>query len=89
MKSVYSLETEEIQAAIKLASTNDIQFEGVKEPAEELQQQQKKSAITVIPTLPEYRYIHTCDRCGCHAVSSLLFAGGTPLRFCANCGQEE
>ena len=89
MKSVYNLEMGEIETAMRMASTNNIRLEGVKEPAPKGQQQQRQSGITVIPTLPEYRYIHTCERCGCHVVSRLLFAGGTPLKCCANCGQEE
>lgn len=57
--------------------------------AREIYERQGRAAITVIPIMPEYRYLHTCDKCGCHAVSRLLLAGGTTLRFCASCGEGE
>jgi len=43
------------------------------------------SPITVIPSLPEYRYLHTCEICGCHVESRLLLFGGGSLKVCANC----
>ena len=43
-------------------------------------------SITVIPSLPEYRYLHTCEACGCHVASHLRLSGDSPVSVCANCG---
>lgn len=45
-------------------------------------------AITVLPTLPKFRYVHTCPHCQCH-VQSTLRIGATELRFCSGCERVE
>jgi len=45
-----------------------------------------RGKITVLPTLPKFRYLHTCSKCGCH-VESTLRIGGTSLRLCPGCEQ--
>lgn len=44
--------------------------------------------ITVLPTLPKFRYIHTCPHCQCH-IQSTLRIGATELRFCSGCERVE
>ena len=48
---------------------------------------QRKSPpkITVIPTMPKYRYLHTCPKCNCHTASYLNLSGSTALKLCSNC----
>jgi len=46
------------------------------------------SSITVLATMPEYRYAYTCEVCGCHLSSHLRLYGGSVLKICANCGYE-
>lgn len=43
--------------------------------------------IKVLPTLPWMRYIHTCPRCGCHAVSKIggSLTEGWESVLCKNC----
>lgn len=43
-----------------------------------------QARITVLPTLPKFRYLHTCPKCGCHVQSTLRLAGAT-LRVCPAC----
>lgn len=43
-----------------------------------------RASITVIPTMPPWRYLHTCSACGCH-VQATLRLGGTDLHLCAGC----
>ena len=45
-------------------------------------------AITVLPTLPKFRYIHTCPHCQCH-IQSTVRIGATELRFCSGCERVE
>lgn len=47
-----------------------------------------KERITVLPTLPPWRYLHTCAVCGCH-VQTRLCLGGTALMICASCEHVE
>ena len=42
-------------------------------------------SITVLPTMPVWRYLHTCSVCGCH-VQSTLRMGATDMRLCSGCG---
>ncbi len=51
--------------------------------------EKQKTAITVLPTLPKYRYIHTCVKCGCHVPSYLGIPMGPTLKLCANCSHVE
>jgi len=44
--------------------------------------------ITVLPTMPPWKYRHTCPVCGCH-VQSRLCLGGTELKVCAGCEHVE
>jgi hypothetical protein len=44
-----------------------------------------RSAITVLPTLPKYRYVFSCIKCGCHVPSYLRLPGGHTLKLCPNC----
>jgi hypothetical protein len=46
------------------------------------------SSITVLPTMPDYQYVYTCEVCGCHLSSHLRLYGGSVLKMCANCGYE-
>jgi hypothetical protein len=42
--------------------------------------------IQVLPTLPEYSYVHTCPKCGCHVASlSILPPGGSIMSLCGWC----
>ena len=45
-------------------------------------------SITVLPTMPPWRYRHTCRVCGCH-VQSRLCLGSTELKLCAGCEHVE
>ncbi len=47
-----------------------------------------KGIITVLPTMPPWRYRHTCPVCGCH-VQSRLCLGSTELKLCAGCEHVE
>lgn len=49
--------------------------------------QSKRSAITVLPSLPEFRYVYTCPNCGCHVPSIFRVPSndGERLRLCSNC----
>jgi hypothetical protein len=47
-----------------------------------------KGVITVLPTMPPWRYRHTCPVCGCH-VQSRLCLGSTELKLCAGCEHVE
>ena len=49
------------------------------------QKQFGNGSITVLPTMPVWRYLHTCSVCGCH-VQSTLRMGATDLRLCSGCG---
>ena len=40
---------------------------------------QNAPRITILPTMPEFTYIYTCRRCGCHIASQLLVPGGSRL----------
>lgn len=45
------------------------------------------SKIEVQKTMPEWRYAHTCIRCGSHVVSYLRMEGGVNIALCPNCTQ--
>ena len=65
----------EIDRAIELAREADVQP----------QLKKGEVRITVLPTMPEYRYLHTCPKCGCHVASHLRLPGGSCLKLCPNC----
>ena len=46
-----------------------------------------RTVITVLPTLPKFRYLYTCPRCRCHAQSIFRVPcnEGEQLRLCPNC----
>ena len=44
----------------------------------------RQGKITVLPTLPKFKYLHTCSKCGCH-IQSTLRIGGTALTLCPGC----
>ena len=41
--------------------------------------------ITVIPSLPEFRYVYTCPRCSSHVARELGLTGGLALLLCPIC----
>lgn len=43
--------------------------------------------IKVLPTLPWMRFVHSCPKCGCHAVSKVggSMSDGWESVVCANC----
>ena len=49
--------------------------------------QDKRPSITVLPSLPKFRYLYTCPRCGCHAPSIFRVPSNDDekLRLCSNC----
>ena len=44
-----------------------------------------QTAITVLPSLPEFRYLHTCPKCGLHGTSRLRLSDGVSLNRCIAC----
>ena len=42
--------------------------------------------ITVLPVMPEYRYVHTCPQCGCHVASYAQVSVGVCIKVCSGCG---
>jgi len=55
-----------------------------------LQEEPKRKrprGITVLRTMPAYRYRYTCPRCECHVVSKLTISGDydRPHVVCVNC----
>ena len=49
--------------------------------------QNGRNVITVLPSLPKFRYLYTCPRCGCHVPSIFRVPSddGEQLRLCSNC----
>ena len=45
----------------------------------------RASAITVVPPMPKFRYLHTCSICGSHVESVLRFGCSGSLRLCPFC----
>lgn len=45
----------------------------------------KRSRIVVLPTLPKFRYLNTCSRCGCHVASYVRLPGAGTVKLCPNC----
>ena len=45
----------------------------------------KAPVITVLPTLPEFRYVHTCPHCDSHVARQLGLTGGLALSMCPIC----
>ena len=72
------LAVEEIQSAITEVQTLIQDPEGAK-------QQKGAASITEIPTMPDFRYVHTCPQCGCHIQSRLLMPGGAKIYLCPAC----
>jgi len=71
----------EIAAAIgevKKVATTSLHMESVtsRDPA----------SIQVLPSLPEYTYIHTCPKCSCHVTSQSILPGNNVLSLCGWCG---
>ena len=48
-------------------------------------QPSKGGTITVLPSMPEYKYAHTCSICGCHAESLVRIAPGVAFKLCPAC----
>ena len=44
-----------------------------------------KSAITVLPSLPKFRYLYTCPKCGLHGMSRLRLSDGVSMNRCIAC----
>jgi len=45
--------------------------------------------VEVLPSLPEFRYVHTCPECGCHNVSLIVLDTWSPCEcftVCSWCG---
>jgi len=66
----------DISMAIREASSRD-------------ERESKRPVITVLPSLPKFRYLYTCPHCRCHAPSILRVPSndGEKLRLCSNCKQ--
>jgi hypothetical protein len=45
----------------------------------------KAPVITVLPTLPGFRYVHTCPHCDSHVARQLGPTGGLALSMCPIC----
>ena len=43
------------------------------------------SAITMLSTMPKFRYLHTCSVCGSHVESMLRFGCSGSLKMCPSC----
>ncbi len=63
---------DKIQDAIQEASVRDEATSG--------------GAITVLPSMPEYRYVNTCPDCGCHVASFGRLGVGSNVKVCSGCG---
>ena len=48
---------------------------------------QSTATITVLPSLPNFTYVYTCPKCGCHVPSDFSVPSdyGVRLRLCSNC----
>lgn len=68
----------EIAAAIYAACT-EVQIDNGDANAE-----RSEAKITVVPSLPDFKWAHTCPRCGCHIYSTLRISTAT-LRICPGC----
>jgi len=68
-----------VRSARRLGGEDAALQEETKKPSE------KYSAITVLPTMPEYRYVFTCGVCGCHVRSRVGVGPGVTLSVCRNC----
>ena len=47
------------------------------------------ASIRVLPTMPKFRYVYTCPRCGCHVYRQFQIGpvpGSHRIRVCAMCG---
>jgi hypothetical protein len=53
--------------------------------AEEDRKLLQHNGIQVLPSLPEYSYVHTCPKCGCHVASRPILPGGGVMSLCAWC----
>ena len=64
----------DISMAIRQASSHD-------------ERENKRAVITVLPSLPKFRYLYTCPHCGCHAPSIFRVPnnGDEELRLCSQC----
>ena len=67
------------------ATTAQLEIEQAIRRARKGRPVQKRSAITVVPSIPKYTYCHTCSVCGCHIESTLRLGPGAALKVCPNC----
>jgi len=44
-----------------------------------------KTTITVLPSLPQFRYLYTCPKCGLHGTSRLRLSDGVSMNRCIAC----
>lgn len=44
-----------------------------------------RAVIQTLTSFPEYTYVHTCPKCGCHVASESVLPGGSAAKLCAWC----
>ena len=69
----------EIRDAISAVTTNIVANSTKNGPHE------STPRITILPTMPEYTFLHTCKWCGSHAPSFPLGPTGGRIRICSHC----
>lgn len=49
----------------------------------------RRDSVTVLPTMPDYRYRHTCEVCGAHVQAHLRLGPGTSVMVCPFCNHAQ